>query len=372
VIVGNDISVLSCVRDLSNGGGGIASVVVSLHEHISKSNQNSKLAYGLPPEVTGDAYFDGAPNGALFSKPPVDFCSSDIVHIHGVWSQFEYKAYRFAKKHKKKLIVSPHGSLMPWAMNQKKIKKKIAWYAYQKNILNNSDLIIVNSKQELDSVQALGIKAPIAVIESGIDLLGYGDEALDEQRKKVILFLSRIYPVKGVPDLLEAWASIPDKNGYQLHICGYGEKHYLQGIENLINSRGIKDSVVLPGPVFGADKWARYKGAKYYILPSYSENFGVAVAEALYSGLPVVTTHNTPWQCLPENNIGWLINNDINELSGIMRQLIGLPESERAQISNNAHKFASEHFLWTDIAAKYMQTYQWVLDGQCPKPSWVC
>ena len=109
--------------------------------------------------------------------------------------------------------------------------------------------------------------------------------------------VSRIHIKKGIENLLRATAALKDRlNGYTITIAGMGEETYIQQLKETAKSYGIGHIVRFAGPVFGADKWTLYRNADFFVLPTFSENFGIVVAEALASGTPVITTEGAPWQ----------------------------------------------------------------------------
>ena len=118
---------------------------------------------------------------------------------------------------------------------------------------------------------------------------------IEKKEKRVILFISRIHKKKGIELLLESWKLLPELwNTWKIRIIGDGDEAYIESLKRLLISMEL-NSVYIEGPKYGDDKIDAYSEADIFVLPSYSENFGIVVAEAMASSLPVITTTATPW-----------------------------------------------------------------------------
>lgn len=360
---------MTCVRDARSTGGGIASVAVPLNRTIRDLGNEAQLVCGYSGSDISPEYLDVTPSGRGFKKIPRR--ATGVVHVHGLWTLFEARACGYAHKNKLPLVISPHGMLEPWAMNHKRWKKRTAWMLYQKRMLERSDVLVVNSRREYQSVRGMGIECPVAIIENGVDISFFVEPDKRQARDNIVLFLSRLSPVKGIPDLITAWAALPAGHGFKLKLFGHADRGYEELVRRQIQNLEVGHSVEICGPIFGAEKWRVYEGAKIFVLPSFSENFGIVVAEALLAGLPVITTHATPWQCLEQNLIGWQVHNDPRELSYALWRAMQLTDTQLQGIGSRASSYARDHFLWPEIARKYLATYEWVMGRNPEKPSWV-
>lgn len=354
--------VFTCVRDASQKGGGVAGVALPLHRVLSEKASRYRLVYEFGEYSNREKGSDilwGGSNPAL----------RGVVHVHGLWSPFEIRACRAALKLGMKLVISPHGMLDPWALRQKRWKKLLAWNLYQRRFLSKADLIVVNSEREWESVRRLGINSPVAVIPNGVAMEGWSDSMVRQRTERTVLFLSRIAPGKGIPELLTAWSRISNKRGYRLRIVGFAEEEYGRKMQALIAKLGVESTVSFEGPVYGRDKWQAFFDADYFILPSHSENFGIVVAEALVSGLPVITTDQTPWQFLAQSGAGWICGTGAQEVEKAIVTAISLPDEQRALMGEKAREVSRE-YNWDAIACRYHGTYSWLL-GEQDRPSWM-
>ena len=363
------VAITTVVRDASHLGGGMANVANPLHGLLRAAGLDAHFVSGNAADgVTDESYSVGMSGYGFHLLPPGVMAS--VVHIHGLWTPFEYRAFREAKRRRAVVVMSPHGTLEPLAFAHKRFKKCIAWWLYQKRILQAADLLVVNSPQEAASLRDLGLKLPIAIIPNGVDLRGLSLELAADEREKTILFFSRIDPIKGIPDLLAAWQSLSDHKGYRLHICGHGEAAYVAGIQKQITSLGLTNVALLPA-VFGADRWDVFARASIYVLPSYSENFGITVAEALSAGVPVITTRATPWSSLAGEGVGWIVGNDVSELASALSAAMNVEPAALSQMRQKAMAYAGQRFGWDAIARQYIETYNWIAAPEKAVPSWV-
>lgn len=355
--------VFTCVRDASQKGGGVAGVALPLHRALLEKSSWYRLIYefGGDPRWLNDSDYLW---GRSFNPP-----TRGVVHVHGLWSLFEIRACRAALRRGMKLVISPHGMLDPWALRQKRWRKLLAWYVYQRRFLNKADLIVVNSERERNSVFRLGINSPVTVIPNGVAIEEQSDSIVRQCSELTVLFLSRIAPGKGIPELLAAWSRISNKRSYRLRIVGSAEEEYRRKIKELIAKLGVGVTVSFEGPLYGRDKWQAFRDADYFILPSHSENFGIVVAEALVSGLPVITTDQTPWGFLAQSGAGWICGTSVQEIEKAITTAISLSDEQRALMGKSAREVARS-YDWELIACRYHEVYSWLL-GEQERPNWV-
>lgn len=347
----------------------MTNVALPLHRRLHHAGAIAHLVSGnMPASAAADNFVVGL-NGRGFRELRPDIMSS-VVHIHGLWTPFEWQAVRESRRRGALIVMSPHGSLEPWAFDHKRTKKRIAWWLYQKHILQMADLLLVNSDQEARRLRELGLVPPVAVIPNGVDLEGIPTDLATREREKTILFFSRIDPKKGVPDLIDAWRSLTAHHGHSLKICGHGDAAYMAEIRARIEQTGLAN-VSLVAPVFGSERWTLFSRASIYVLPSYSENFGITVAEALIAGLPVITTKSTPWGALATEGIGWIVGNDVAELASALRSAIELDSAALQRMRQKAMSYADQKFSWDAIALQYVDTYNWIASPGTTRPPWV-
>ena len=304
-----------------------------------------------------------------FSKLPfLDFLeiaikihNSNLVHLFGGWNFFHIFIFVVSKILNKKLIIHPLGFYEPWSLNQKKLKKKIAFFFYQKKILKSCDLIHCASIQEKKNLLKYSNKFNIKVVPYGIDdtFIISKKELKKKYFKKKAVFVSRIHKKKGIDKLVKAWIDINDAN-WTLDIIGPStDKIYYNKIKDMCgNNKKIK---LLP-PIYNSNLksffWSTYD---LLVFPTYSENFGIVILEFLSRGVPVLTTENTPWSSIKKNKAGWIIKNDYTMLVHKLRQVFNANSSDFEKMSVNA-LLVAQKYSWKILVYKYISTYKKLLN----------
>lgn len=299
----------------------------------------------------------------------------DLIHNHGLWMQPNLYSRLSANRHKVPLIISPRGMLEAWSIQRARWKKKIAWQSYEKANLTSAHLFHATSEAEVQSIRALGFKQPIALLPNGVDLPSldidkpYLRKRLEErfpqlQERRWLLFLSRVHPKKGLPLLIQCWSklarSFPD---WHLVIAGPDLDGHQANLQTQIHQLQLQDHVTFTGMLTGEDKAAAFANSELFVLPSHSENFGIAIAEALSYQVPVITTHGTPWQELSTHSCGWWIENSEPILLESLRQGLNLSNTKRVVMGEEGRRLVEEKYSWKTIAQKTCQVYLWVLKG---------
>lgn len=282
----------------------------------------------------------------------------DIVHIQGMWKMSNHAMNVAAKERGIKIVISPHGMLDPWALSVKRVKKLIGMLLYQKRDLVRAAAFHVMCKNEADHVREFGLKAPIIEVPIGVDI---PKDMTPCQNKvhKTALFLSRLHPGKGLMLLAEAWAKLRPAD-WRMLVVGPDKKGHQAEVQERIRQLGIEGSWEFYGPVDDAGKWAIYNSADLFIHPSASENFCLSIAEALASGLPVITTKGCPWSEI-EGTCGWWIERTVDNLIEAMRSAMSLSDEERRSMGIVGHNLISDKYSWSAVAKKMIEGYEAVL-----------
>jgi len=287
------------------------------------------------------------------------FQEADIIHDCGIWHHANKLIGNYALHLRKNLIISPHGMLEPWSLNNSKWKKKIAWYLYQKKILENCAGFHVTADLEEQHVKELFPKGNFCIAPNGYDPSEF-IQMKPSNKKNQFLFLSRIHPKKGLENLLKVWNALR-LPGWTLLIAGNGKSDYVDQIKALASKI---DSVEYIGPIHGAEKAKILAESKFFILPSYSENFGIVVLEALASGTPVITTNHTPWDQLNIKKAGWCVDSDSDTLKATIQDAVSFSDTKYLEYCSNALTLAENGFAWKSIGEKLMSFYEKVLEAK--------
>ena len=293
----------------------------------------------------------------------------ELIQIQSVWEMPYHKVILEARKQNIPYIVTPRGMLEPWSLSQKKWKKKLAWWLYQRNDVQKSACVFTTAKMEAEHVSNLGITTCKAVIPNGIETDAYPCKTSVEGVKKQVLFLSRVHVKKGIELLFEAWKRLhSDYVDWQLLVIGNGEAEYIHSLENRVESLGLKDCIKILPPVFGEAKIKVYQESALFCLPSFSENFGMVIAEAMSCGTPVITTTNCPWEILNETNTGWCVDLSVENLERALREAMGMDANALYDMGQRASKFIFDNFDYRSVTRKTLRLYEWLLNsGEKPE-----
>ncbi len=306
--------------------------------------------------------------------------SPDVYHLHGVWLRAMHYGAVEARRRKRTYVVELMGAYEKWARSQKGLTKWLARLWYQDNLLHRATCLHVNSLKEAQDLRDLGFRVPIAVIPVGVDM---GDiSALDVRgddgagpladfpalgQRPFVLFLARIHSKKGIELLLKAWAKLDGRFAdWQLAIAGAGDPEYVSECQKMVEQLGLGGRCRWIGPVDEAQKSWLYRHAEVYVLPSYSENFGNTVAEALAHGTPVITTPHTVWTNLPAEGCGWLAETDETSLRDVLTEALDASPAERTRMGEAGRQLVERRYSLTSVVEQIDRVYAWMLGG--PKP----
>jgi len=304
--------------------------------------------------------------------------SLDIIHITQLWPHPVYAASRIARARNIPYVLSPAGSLEPWRLKStllKWLKKKAYLSLVGKSIMRNAACLHAASLQEAEHFRLVGYSGSIAVIQHGVDTneFNLGDGARAEacwpelKGRQVVLFLSRLSPEKGLDQLVPAWADIvrqKPKIDALLVIAGPDDKGYASKVKKMVKSHSLQSHVLFTGIVRGEKKIAIYQRADVFVLPSYSENFGLVITEALACGTPVVTTTGTPWKGLLDADAGRWVAPERGALAEALRELLLLSKGSRKKMGERGRKLVLEDYSWESAARRLLTVYKCIVEGK--------
>jgi len=294
------------------------------------------------------------------------FGETDILHDNGIWLPHNHRLAVLAERRGIPRVVSTRGMLEPWALSHKRLRKSLAWWLYQRRDLKHARCHHTTAEAEGRNVRNLGLGVPVVAIPNGVDvpeerpwLVRSGAEKA-VRRRRTALFLGRIYPVKGLPMLVEAWARVrPD--GWLLRIAGPDEAGHQKQVEKAVTAGGLGQVVSFTGPLADGMKKSAFFDAELFVLPTHSESFGIVVAEALAHGLPVLTTTGAPWSILPESGCGWWVDATVDGIAEGLRQATILDPETLQAMGAKGRALVIAEFGWKRVADRILSTYRGIL-----------
>lgn len=343
------------------------------------------LTAGELPWVVGLGDFEANPDpaGMLSTFEP------DLVHLHGLWSPGLHHAALICRRWKIPYVISARGMLEPWSLKQKWLKKRIARFLYQDRDLKLAAALHATAESEAEQFHRLGFKNPVIVSPNGVNVPEDKGERKGGGGQRRVLFVSRMHPKKGVLELVESWARIRQSNSRTIEqlacelvytMNGDEEWAYEQKVKDRILSLGMsyqdKDGAVhgttsardcdfiFTGSLDDDAKWQAYARADFFVLPTYSENFGIVVAEALWAGVPVVTTKGTPWRDIEERRCGRWIEIGVEPLVAALKEMINCSSGELREMGARGRRLIDEKYTWDAAAQAMIAGYRDVLSGK--------
>ena len=308
-----------------------------------------------------------------------------VLHSHGLWTVISRAAWAWSRQRSpsRPEVIHPHGMLDPWALKNSGWKKQIALLAFERRHLRSAACIRALCESEKASIRKLGLNNPVCVIPNGIDIPEGGFAPAKPPtwgRKHKLLYLGRIHPKKGLPELIKAWARLQGQSGmedWQLQIAGWdqgGHEHVLQSQASKAglswheippNSESTESDapLVFTGSRFGQAKDAIYAGCDAFILPSVSEGLPMVVLEAWANAKPVVIT---PMCNLPEGPAAGAaleIEPKAESIAQGILELVRMSPERRAGIGQRGLDLVRQRFAWTTIASQLAEVNDWLLHG---------
>jgi glycosyltransferase involved in cell wall biosynthesis len=277
--------------------------------------------------------------------------SYDVVHIHALFSFSSTAAARAARRIRVPYILRPLGTLAPYGMEQHRLLKRVSWRLVERAMIANAAALHLTSTAERDEALRLAEFTP-EVIPLGIDTHACSTVRVATDRLNV-LFLARIHPKKQLDVLLRAVAIVPDA---RLVIAGTGDAGYVAGLKQTAADLGIADRVEWAGHLDGDAKTRAFAEAGVFALPSINENFGIAVVEALASGLPVIVSRGVAIHKEVEAAGAGIVADDVQAVATALT--VFEDPAERERMGRQARLLAERAFSADAMASGLIGMYE--------------
>lgn len=283
----------------------------------------------------------------------------DVLHVHGLWQYPCWAALRLHREARVPYMVSAHGMLEPWSLTQSVVKKRLVSGVFHRAFLSEAFCIRATSSLEVDSIRKAGMKNPIVLIPNGVEIPEALPEQVNSKPLRRALFLSRVHPKKGLVNLIKAW-NIVRPAGWELVIIGPEECNHLATLRSMVAEAGLEGQITFPGEAWGDQRAEEYRQADVFVLPTFSENFGLVVAESLCHGVPVITTKGAPWQDLLDYGCGWWIDIGVDPLVLALREAFATPDEELHAMGLRGREMVKSKYAWKPLGEQMADAYQWM------------
>jgi glycosyltransferase involved in cell wall biosynthesis len=349
-----------------------------------------RLSISMPRLLRSLGYAPGlAPSLADFAP--------DILHTHGLWNYPSFVAAQWRGRSRKPEVIHAHGMLDPWALQNSRWKKRLVLRLFERSHLKNANCIRALCLSELESIRAFRLHNPVCVIPNGIDLplLSLNEPRVPRPQKKILLYLGRIHPKKGLVNLMTAWANLllrkGDAAGWTLAVAGWDQDGHEDILKRQATGLGVawKDIRDVPaepgslerfltnpsplmflGPQFGVQKEQIYRACDAFVLPSFSEGLPMVVLEAWAYSKPVLMT---PMCNIPEGfaaDAAIKIEPTVGSIEEGLERLTRLSDQEREATGQRGRRLVEDRFSWEEVGARMIEVNEWLVHGG-EKPSCV-
>jgi len=373
------MKVLFVISDLSAESGGVATVTAALAEHLAARGHQVTIGTvdrggtHLNPHDVRVARFplDGSARLArssllrefLVHQVP----AHDVVQIQGLWQSPGHQAAAACRKFKVPYVVAPHGMLDAKSLRMgSRYIKRLSWLLVDGPMYRRAAAVqCLNTAEQRVSPWLSGL--PVVHIANGIDDHTFADMPAkgafrakylaDHPAAKIVLFLSRIHPKKGLERFLPHWPAVlravPDA---RLVIAGTGEPAHVQAVKDHIAQLAIGPSVHMVGQLNGSAKWQALRDADVFILPSHQEGFSMAITEAMAAACPVVITRACQFDEVESSGAGIVTPDDA--IDAFANAVIALLQQPNAALGEAGRALVAQNYLWSKIIDQFEALYQ--------------
>ncbi len=389
------MKILQVIPSIAAGFGGPSSAVLGMSSALSLLGQEVRI-------ITTDADVGARMNVPLAQPQPLkgfEICyypvrflkhykfspgllqalrsqipAYDVVHIHSLFQFSTLSASFYCRRFHKPHIIRPLGHLDPYALKHRGFIKSIYMRAFELNNLNNASAVHYTSTDEMRLACGLNIKSRPLIIGLGVDLEefsqlpDYGEfrqKHPELKEKKIILFFGRINFKKGLDLLVEAFAGLAaSRDDLYLVIAGPDDEGYAGKVKGWLKSRNVSHKSLFTGMLSGRDKLCLLRDSDIFVLPSYTENFALAVVEAMAAGLPVVVSERVGISAdISDCGCGVVVPLEAARLEDALNKLLKDEASAKA-MGQRARALAREKFGWGQAAQKLLAAYKEISGAQ--------
>jgi glycosyltransferase involved in cell wall biosynthesis len=347
----------------------------------------STTAAGFPSSV---AAFDGSREAVESKQVPVNRLScnrsnrevlgeltelvraSEIVHIHGLWQLPTLVGGWMSRRFQRPYLISAHGMLESWALHNKRLKKIAYSSLTERRTLAKAACLRALTLDEVDDYRRFGLSNPVAIVPNGVSVTEVTPELFlgkfpALRSRRLALYLGRIHPKKGPDLLVKAWSLVASRfPDAQLVFAGADYDNSVETIRKIAAGAGMADQVTFAGLLRGEMKWSALAACSFFVLPSYSEGFSVAVLEALGSSKPVIITPYCHFPEVQQYRCGWVKEPQLEQIAEALTEALSSESEILQQMGERGRRLVSEQYDWNTIGCQMAAVYRWILGGPVP------
>ncbi len=340
---------------------------------LERAVQVHGIATTYFPVIPGGGYYRVSARMAVRLRKTVG--EFDLVHVHSLYQCPSMAAAYYCRRYGVPYIIQPHGSLAPYIRKQRWLRKRVYEVLVEQRILAGAGAALFTTSEEMRLAKLSSLRFRSVVVPLGLEIeetLGCtkgAAEAIWPQLagKKVVLFLGRIHAVKALDVLTRAFGAIHRTHpNAHLLIAGPDTDGYAEQVRRWLAEEGALEGVTFTGMVFGKQKAALLRRANLFVLPSYTENFGIAAVEGMAAGLPIVVSNRVSiWREIDGAQAGLVVNPDAGELAHAMLKLLDNPTAA-TEMGERGRRLARERFSWRAAGERLVELYESIGNLRAP------
>jgi glycosyltransferase involved in cell wall biosynthesis len=292
-------------------------------------------------------------SGTLLKKLLPMIRWADVVHLTSVYSFSTPPTLFLCRLLRKPVIWSPRGQLQRWRGSRRPLFKRL-WEAVCNVMLDPRRCVLhVTSQGEAEESRRRITRARVEVVANGVEIPPVAsDRSWMPSGRLRLLFIGRLDPKKGIENLLYALKMLNGRAG--LTICGAGEPGYEASLRGLVDDLALAERVNFTGHVGSDEKSRAFRDSDICVVPSYTENFAMVVAEALAHGVPVIASRGTPWAEIGTRDCGLWVENDPDSLARAIEQM---RTRDLRGMGQNGRRWMQEGFSWQAVSERMCTIY---------------
>jgi glycosyltransferase involved in cell wall biosynthesis len=347
-------------------------VAIFTHESPGRQTQIQQSLNGIPSIDSVALVFVELPRfGALITYAATaalrqHISNADVVHLHGVWDPIVWKAAAIARRLRVPYIITPHGMLDPWCLQQSRLKKQVALVLTTRRMLSSAASLHLLNEDESRLIEPLNLPTPRRVIPNGVFL-----EEIEPlppkgsfytlhpqlRQQPYVLFISRLHHKKGLDYLAKAFGIVAKKDANVRLVVAGPDGGEQANFERWVREENVAGRVHVVGPIYGRDKLAALRDATCFCLPSRQEGFSVAITEALGCGVPVVISENCHFPQVQEVGAGIVTPLDERAIANGLLKVLG-DASLRQRMADAGRTLVRTQLTWPAIARQAIEMYR--------------